>query len=157
MATSGNPQTSSSSSFVTHTGRCHCGKVQFEVDTIGADIIVWDCNCSICSMKRNIHFIVPGTQFRLLTPLTNMTKYQFNTKVAQHYFCSTCGVQAYYHPRSNPTGIAITVACIQSSTIQSITTKYYDGQHWETAYEQTNIQNQTPGITNASSSSSSST
>ena len=133
--------------FVTHTGHCHCGNVKFEVDTLTPDIIVWDCNCSICRLKRNVHFIIPSSQFRLLTPLSNMTLYQFNTKVAKHYFCSTCGVQAYYHPRSNPDGVAITLNCITSTNIKTVTTKFYDGIHWEDAYQQTGIKSQSQVVT----------
>jgi len=53
IATPGAPPT-----MVTHKGRCHCGSVRFECDAEPA-IIGWDCNCSICAMRRNVHFIVP--------------------------------------------------------------------------------------------------
>jgi hypothetical protein len=32
----------------THTGGCHCGAVRFELDA-PVDVVVQDCNCSICS------------------------------------------------------------------------------------------------------------
>lgn len=37
--------------FVTHRGQCHCGRVKFECDA-PANIIIWECNCSICNMVR---------------------------------------------------------------------------------------------------------
>jgi hypothetical protein len=55
-------------------------------------------------MKQNHHFIVPGHKFRILTGEDKLTTYRFNTRVAKHTFCSVCGVQSFYTPRSNPDG-----------------------------------------------------
>lgn len=115
---------------VTHAGGCHCGAVRFEMDA-PAHLVAWDCNCSICAVKRNVHVVVPAARFRLLTPPGAMTEYRFNTGVARHLFCATCGVQAYYHPRSNPDGVAVTVACLDPGTVASVTTRPFDGQRWE--------------------------
>lgn len=58
-----------------------------------ADLVVWDCNCSICAMKRNTHFIVPSTRFHLHKDSQRfLSCYQFNTKVAKvrrNRFCLT--------------------------------------------------------------------
>mmetsp|Transcript_4618 Transcript_4618/g.6303 ORF Transcript_4618/g.6303 Transcript_4618/m.6303 type:complete len:139 (+) Transcript_4618:1-417(+) len=86
-----------------YCGSCHCKNVQFEV-IAPKHLVVWDCNCSICKMKKNWHFIVPNTSFQLLSGKENTTEYKFNSKVARHMFCSICGVQSYYFPRSNPDG-----------------------------------------------------
>lgn len=58
-------------------------------------------------MKRNTHVIVPSGSFTLLTSIDSMTEYRFGTCVARHLFCKTCGICAYYHPRSNPDGVAV--------------------------------------------------
>lgn len=43
---------------LTHTGRCHCGSVKFEVEA--PEIIeVLKCNCSICSMTSFLHLYIP--------------------------------------------------------------------------------------------------
>jgi hypothetical protein len=31
-----------------------------------------------------------------------LARYTFNTGVAQHLFCRTCGIKSYYIPRSKP-------------------------------------------------------
>jgi hypothetical protein len=49
-----------------------------------------------------------------------LTEYTFNTKVAKHMFCKKCGVQAFYTPRSNPDGIAITLACVRREQVSCI-------------------------------------
>ena len=43
---------------VIHRGGCHCGAVRFQVRA-PRELVAWDCNCSICMMKRNTHFFVP--------------------------------------------------------------------------------------------------
>jgi hypothetical protein len=120
----------SSMPLLTHRGGCHCGRVRFEVDAPAA-VVAWDCNCSICAMKRNTHFVVPASRFRLLTSTEELTLYEFNTCVAKHWFCKTCGVQSFYNPRSNPDGVSVTVHCVEPGTLTEVTTRCFDGQNWE--------------------------
>ena len=42
---------------------------------------------SICSMKRNTHFMVPDRNFRQTQGQDLLTCYQFGTKTAKHLFC----------------------------------------------------------------------
>ncbi|MEC7985216.1 MAG: GFA family protein, partial [Myxococcota bacterium] len=81
-------------------GGCHCGHVRWQV-RIPDSIEVEDCNCSICKKSGYLHLIVPQSRFRLLSPEEACTTYTFNTGVAQHIFCRTCGIKSYYIPRSN--------------------------------------------------------
>ena len=82
-------------------------------------------------MKRNTHFVVPKSRFRLLQGADALTSYRFNTGTAHHVFCSTCGVTSHYIPRSNPDGVAVTVHCLDPGTVQSVETREFDGEHWE--------------------------
>jgi hypothetical protein len=102
-----------------YAGSCHCGKVTFSVKST-KHLYVWDCNCSICYMKKNWHFIVPEKNFHLITGSEYLTAYAFNTKVAKHMFCNVCGVQAFYRPRSNPDGYAVTLACIKQDQVRQL-------------------------------------
>ncbi|KDO19094.1 hypothetical protein SPRG_15573 [Saprolegnia parasitica CBS 223.65] len=123
---------------VQHTGSCHCKAVTFEFEA-PAKLVAWDCNCSICAMKKNVHTIVPSAAFRLTAGADKLTTYTFNTHTAKHQFCSVCGVQPFYIPRSNPDGFAITIACIAPGTVQHVEVKRYDGQNWEAQYETADI------------------
>ena len=78
-----------------YSGGCHCGAVKFEV-TAPAEVEIEDCNCSICSKTGFLHLIVPKSQFQLLQGEAQLQSYQFNTRVAQHYFCKICGVKPFY-------------------------------------------------------------
>jgi hypothetical protein len=115
---------------VTHRGGCHCGAVRFEVDA-PAVIESLECNCSRCTMLGFRHLIVPRSRFRLLAGEERLTTYTFNTGVAKHLFCATCGVQSFYVPRSNPDGISVSTRCLDRATIADEIVKPFDGQHWE--------------------------
>ena len=115
---------------ITHRGGCHCGRVRFEVDA-PAELEVRLCNCSICSMTAYLHLIVPAGRFRLLQGDENLATYTFNTGVAQHRFCTHCGIKSFYIPRSNPDGISVNVRCLEPETIASVRITDFDGQNWE--------------------------
>ncbi len=42
-----------------------------------------------------------------------LTKYQYHTKVAEHYFCKICGIYTHHKMRSNPNMYGINAACIE--------------------------------------------
>ncbi|OQR99401.1 proline-rich protein 6 [Thraustotheca clavata] len=121
-----------------HFGYCHCKAVQFEFEAPD-ELVAWDCNCSICLMKKNVHTIVPASAFHLTQGADVLTTYTFNTHTAKHQFCRICGVQPFYIPRSNPDGYAITIACIAPGTVKHFEIKKYDGQNWEAQYETADI------------------
>ncbi|DAZ95796.1 TPA: hypothetical protein N0F65_009192 [Lagenidium giganteum] len=124
--------------FVVHQGSCHCHEVIFEFDA-PKDLVAIDCNCSICAMKRNTHTIVPASRFRLLRGASMLTTYTFNTHRAKHMFCKKCGVQPFYIPRSNPDGYAITIHCVEPSTLGKVTIETFDGQNWDASYAASDI------------------
>jgi hypothetical protein len=118
----------------THSGGCHCGKVRFEVDA-AEEIVVSDCNCSICRMLGYLHLIVPRESFRLLKGADDLTTYTFNTAVAQHFFCSCCGIKSFYIPRSHPDGISVNARCLDEADAIKMTIEAFDGKNWEAARE----------------------
>lgn len=73
---------------------------------------------SICALKRNVHCIVPEKDFELLEGRDNLSTYTFNTNVAKHTFCKTCGVVPFYRPRSNPEGYA--GACARREPVEAM-------------------------------------
>src|SRR5215204_850560 len=105
---------------VVHRGHCHCGAVGFEVEAPAA-LLVQECNCSICTMTGYWHLIVPASRFRLLRGHDALAQYTFNTGVARHLFCGTCGIKSFYVPRSNPDGFSINARCLDRATISELT------------------------------------
>lgn len=118
---------------VTHTGSCHCGQVRFEV-VAPSTITVSECNCSICTRSGHLGLIVPSERFRLLEGEDSLRTYTFNTGVAQHYFCSRCGIKSFYVPRSHPDGYSVNARCIDSPTVEKMVVEPFDGREWEKYY-----------------------
>jgi hypothetical protein len=115
----------------TMQGGCHCGRVRFKV-TADLDRVTY-CNCSICSKKGFLHLIVPPEQFELLSGNDELATYTFNTGVAKHTFCKTCGIHAFYVPRSDPDKIDVNVRCIDDIDLSALSIKRFDGRNWEQA------------------------
>lgn len=113
-----------------HKGGCHCGRVRFEAQA-PARVDATECNCSICRKSGFLHMFVSRENFRLVTGEDVLTTYTFNTGVAQHYFCSICGVKSFYVPRSHPEGFSVNVNCIDEGTVKSLDVKPFDGRNWE--------------------------
>ncbi|MFN6567275.1 GFA family protein [Dendronalium sp. ChiSLP03b] len=114
---------------VTYEGECHCGAVRFRVavSKYKAD----DCNCSICRKKGFLHLIVSRSQFTLLQGEDDLTTYRFNTGIAQHKFCRTCGMHPFYIPRSHPDCIDVNVRCLDGDAIANFEIVPFDGANWE--------------------------
>jgi hypothetical protein len=74
---------------------------------------VSQCNCSICSRKGFLHWIIPRERFRLLTPESELSTYRFNTGVAQHHFCRTCGLYTFHRKRVTPDYYGVNVFCLE--------------------------------------------
>ena len=110
-------------------GGCHCGRVRFKV-TADLDRVTY-CNCSMCTKKGFLHLIVVPEQFELLTGRDNLTTYEFNTRTAKHTFCKTCGIYAFYVPRSDPDKIDVNARCINDIDLSALPIKTFDGRNWE--------------------------
>ncbi|KAJ1279722.1 hypothetical protein BS78_04G177000 [Paspalum vaginatum] len=131
---------------VLHTGGCHCRRVRWRVEA-PARVVAWVCNCSNCSMRGNAHFVVPAAKFALeLGPGVEadaaLTTYTFGTHTAKHTFCKACGITSFYTPRSNPDGVAVTVACVDPGTLEGVEYREADGRNWEEWFQRSHSQSQ---------------
>lgn len=117
----------------TYEGGCHCGRVRFRV-TASLDRVTY-CNCSICSKKGFLHLIVAPNEFELIRGEEALATYRFNTGVAQHTFCSICGIHPFYVPRSDPDKIDVNVRCLDGVDLSALTIGQFDGKNWEHAME----------------------
>ena len=112
-----------------YTGKCHCGAVVFEVEATER-IECAECNCSICGKSGYLHLIVPKSRFRLLQGEQELSTYTFNSGVAKHLFCRTCGIKSFYVPRSNPDGFSVNVRCLEPLP-REVVIAPFDGRNWE--------------------------
>ena len=114
-----------------YDGGCHCGAVRFRVTTDLSGIL--DCNCSICTKKGFLHLIVDPAKFELLTSREALSTYSFGTGIAKHTFCRTCGMHAFYTPRSHPDKVDVNVRCLEGVDLAAVKITPFDGRDWETA------------------------
>jgi hypothetical protein len=115
------------------TGGCHCGRVRFEVDGAPATVLV--CNCSVCTKKGYLHWIMPREAFRQTAGEADLATYTFNTGVAQHHFCKVCGCAPFYVPRSDPDKIDVNARCLDGVDLGALKVETFDGANWEAHYE----------------------
>jgi len=106
--------------------------VRFEV-TATAPFRAEACNCSICAMSGFLHWIVSRGQFSLLSGAGQLSHYHFNTGIADHQFCSHCGIKSFYVPRSHPSAVSVNVRCLDQLGLDDFEIRAFDGQHWEQA------------------------
>ena len=110
----------------TYRGSCHCGKVQFEIEsTLDPSK---RCNCSLCRRRGAIMTRVPADRFRLLAGEEYLSTYQFGTRVAKHCFCKVCGIYTFHRPRTAPELHGVNVGCLDGVDPFSLVVGLIDGQ-----------------------------
>lgn len=114
-------------------GGCHCRAVRFRCTLPSANVDLLDCNCSICSATGYLHLIVPHHDFTLLTPPSALGRYRFGTGVAEHLFCTTCGIKSFYQPRSHPDAWSVHYRCLDAGHALNPHITPFDGRDWEAA------------------------
>ena len=129
-----------------HIVACHCGNISGQFRCTADHIIAWECNCTDCGMRKNIHLVIPQEDLHIDGGRDyfddNTILYVWGTKAARRRFCKTCGILPWYTPRSNPDGVAITLACVKFDTTNdplSVVVKTYDGLNWEKSHKKSGI------------------
>ena len=98
---------------VTLNGSCHCGAVQFSVTLTKGFASARRCTCSICRMRGAVAVTSTEAAFRIAEGESKLAAYRFNTKTAEHHFCSICGIYTHHKRRSNPGELGVNVACLE--------------------------------------------
>ena len=109
----------------TYRGSCHCGKVVFEINAAVERGL--RCNCSLCRRKGAVMALVPEAAFRLISGEDALRLYQYNTMVARHHFCSTCGIYTHHFPRTRPGVIGINTGCLEGFDPLTLDIQMADG------------------------------
>jgi hypothetical protein len=102
-------------------GTCHCGAVAFEVELENALGALKRCNCSLCRRKGAIMAFAPVEKLKIVKGSDMLTLYQWNSKIAKHYFCKVCGIYTHHQRRSDPTQVGFNVACLEGVDPNTLT------------------------------------
>jgi hypothetical protein len=97
-------------------GACHCGTVRFRVKLTDGLKTARRCTCSYCRMRGGVAVTATYGDITYTSGKEALTLYQFNTKTAEHYFCSRCGIYTHHRRRSNPNELGINVACLKDTS-----------------------------------------
>lgn len=111
-----------------HKSTCHCGSVELELQLPDGIVDPRRCNCSICRRKGAVVGSVPLSGLKIVKGEDKLSLYQFETKEAEHYFCSICGIYTHHKRRSNPNQYGINLGCLEGvdpNLIEGV--QLYDG------------------------------
>ena len=98
---------------LTLDGSCHCRAVTFRVHLPEGLASARRCTCSICRMRGAVALTGELETFELLSGAEQLATYRFNTGVAEHHFCSVCGIYTHHRRRSNPNELGVNAACLE--------------------------------------------
>ena len=93
-------------------GSCHCGAVRFIATLHQGLQTARRCTCSLCRMRGAVAVSAALGGVRITTGQEALTSYRFNTGVAEHFFCSRCGIYTHHQRRSNPNEYGVNAACL---------------------------------------------
>lgn len=81
--------------FIKIDGSCHCCNIRFVLAWPApvTEIAIRSCGCTFCVKHAGAWTSHPGAKLSVTIDDQNfVVKYQFGTKTADFYICSTCGV-----------------------------------------------------------------
>ena len=91
---------------------CHCKNIKISV--VFPEIITpVKCNCSICQRRKEKMAVVEKKDVKVLIGSEFIKSYKFHTKVAEHFFCSNCGIYTHHIQRRDTTKIGINLGCLE--------------------------------------------
>ncbi len=110
----------------TYRGSCHCQAVQFEVTGVPEEFTT--CDCSLCVKKNALMWNVPSEQLKVVAGTNKLSLYQWNTRVAKHYFCKVCGIYTFHRKRAAPDYFGVNVYCLEELDTASVPVRATDGK-----------------------------
>jgi hypothetical protein len=109
----------------TYSGSCHCGAVKFRIT---ADITeMTTCDCSLCTRKNALMTAVPHANLTITEGKELLSKYEWNTKIAKHYFCSRCGIYTFHSKRMLPDHYGVNVYCLEGFDPSTVPVRRTEG------------------------------
>lgn len=98
---------------VTLNGSCHCGAVKFTAELPEGLASARRCTCSICRMRGAVAVTSTPAGFHITQGEDKLATYRFNTKTAEQYFCSVCGIYTHHKRRSDAGELGVNAACLE--------------------------------------------
>ena len=113
-----------------YQGSCHCFAIQFSFEGEHIDKAM-RCTCSICSRKGAMMTTeaIPKDNLKVDVEGDNLGLYQFDTKIARHYFCKTCGIFTHLETMRMPGYMRVNLGCIDGLNTADLEVTVFDGKN----------------------------
>ena len=107
-------------------GSCHCGAVRF---TVAGDILeAYTCDCSLCSKKNALMANIHESRLTITAGEDRLGLYQWNARIARHYFCTGCGIYPFHRKRSMPDHYGVNLKCLDDFDWSSVPVRKAEGR-----------------------------
>jgi hypothetical protein len=109
-----------------YIGSCHCGAVRFAVEAEPVEMT--RCDCSLCARKNALMIKVPEAALEVTAGKAALATYRWNTWVARHHFCRTCGIYTFHRKRAEPDHYGVNVFCLDGFDVTALPIRQADGK-----------------------------
>ena len=96
-----------------HRLSCHCGSVVLELNLPNGIVNPVDVIAQFVEERGAVVGSVSLEDISVIQGLEHLRLYQFNTKVANHYFCGICGIYTHHQRRSLPDQYGYNIGCLE--------------------------------------------
>jgi len=110
-----------------HSGSCHCGDVKFKIHSDITELTT--CDCSICIKKNALMTKVHESNFELLSDWSGLSEYNWNLRIARHYFCKRCGIYTFHRKRAQPDHFGVNIYCLDDFDNSSVYIRTTEGEN----------------------------
>jgi hypothetical protein len=113
-----------------YKGSCHCGNVEFSFDHDDIKTGL-RCNCSLCIRRGAImtDFVIPPEELTIkVKEEGSLGVYEFDNKVAHHFFCKKCGIYPFHQTFRMPDQYRVNLGCIESIDTAALDIGLFDGR-----------------------------
>ena len=108
-------------------GSCHCGAVRFTIETEIAE--AYTCDCSLCRKKNALMANVHESKLTITAGEDKLGLYQWNSRIAKHYFCTQCGIYPFHRKRSMPDHYGVNVKALDDFDWTSVPVRNAGGKN----------------------------
>ena len=113
-----------------YEGKCHCGNVSFSFEHEEIKTAL-RCNCSFCIRRGAVmtDFAMPPEALTIsVKEEGTLGLYEFDNKVAHHFFCKKCGIYPFHQTFRMPNQYRVNLACIDELDTEALEISVFDGK-----------------------------
>ena len=114
-----------------YNGSCHCGNVKFSFEHKEKIESGLRCNCSICIRKGAVmtDFVIPPKELTIIVKeKDSLGLYEFDTKVAHHYFCKKCGIYTFNQTARFVDQYRVNLGCVENIDSLALKVEVFNGK-----------------------------